>query len=60
MNDSPFTKPLAQTKSTRENLTIRMDPKLKKTLKHRAVEEDRDLSDLLEDAAHLYLSRQAS
>lgn len=53
-------KTVAQTKSLRENLTIRMEPKLKKALKLRAVEEERDLSDLLEDAAHLYLSQQAS
>jgi len=55
-----FMKTVTHTKSLRENLTIRMEPKLKKALKLRAVEEERDLSDLLEDAAHLYLSQQAS
>ncbi|UBF27452.1 hypothetical protein K9N68_05765 [Kovacikia minuta CCNUW1] len=60
MNALPFMKTVAKAKSTRENLTIRMEPALKKALKIRAVHEERDLSDLIEDAAHLYLSQKAS
>jgi len=60
MNAFPFMNTIVKTKSTRENLTIRMEPALKKALKIRAVHEERDLSDLIEDAAQLYLSQQAS
>jgi hypothetical protein len=37
-----------------------MEPELKKALKIRAVHEERDLSDVIEDAAQLYLSQKAS
>lgn len=42
-------------KSKRENLTIRMSPKLRDALQIQAVKERRSLSDLLEDGAILYL-----
>lgn len=42
-------------KSSRENGTIRMNPNLKESLQIQAIREKRDLSDLIEDAAHLYL-----
>lgn len=42
-------------KSTRENLTIRMTPQLREELQIQAIRERRSLSDLLEDAAALYM-----
>ena len=43
--------------TTRENCTIRMNPQLKESLQIQAVREKRHLSDLLEDAVHLYLAQ---
>ena len=42
-------------KSSRQNLTIRMHPKLKELLQIQAIRERRDLSDLIEDATKTYL-----
>lgn len=44
--------------SQRENLTIRMHPDLKERLQIRAIQEKRNLSDLIEQAALLYLEQQ--
>lgn len=44
--------------SKRENLTIRMHPDLKERLQIRAIQEKRHLSDLIEQAALLYLEQQ--
>lgn len=49
-------KTVTRSRVTRENFTIRMEPTLKKALKIRAVEEERDPSDLIEDAVTFYLS----
>ena len=46
---------MPQSKAERENFTIRMKPKLKKALKIQAIEENRDPSDLIEDAVLRYL-----
>ncbi|NJP12610.1 MAG: hypothetical protein HC769_33970 [Cyanobacteria bacterium CRU_2_1] len=44
----------------REALTIRMTPKLKKAVKMQAiVTENRDMSDLIEDAVLLYFNLKA-
>lgn len=43
-------------KRDRSNLTIRMEPSLKEVLQIQAIRERRDLSDLIEDGARLYLS----
>jgi predicted transcriptional regulator len=51
---------VTSSKSTRENFTIRMEPDLKRTLKIRAIQENRDSSDLIEDAVRLYLAQAAS
>jgi hypothetical protein len=53
-------KTLPSSKSLRENFTIRMAPNLKKALKIQAIEENRDPSDLIEDAVKVYLSQPAS
>jgi predicted transcriptional regulator len=53
-------KTITRPKVTRENFTIRMQPNLKKALKIKAVEEDRDPSDLIEDAVNSYLAQNAS
>lgn len=44
-------------KSSRKNTTIRMNPEIKETLQIQAIREKRDLSDLIEDAIHLYLNQ---
>ncbi len=44
--------------SKRENLTIRMHPDLKERLQIRAIQEKHHLSDLIEQAALLYLEQQ--
>jgi DNA-binding protein Fis len=41
-------------KANRENLTLRMDKDLQKSLKIQAIEECRSLSDLVEDALIRY------
>ena len=46
---------VTSSKSSRENFTIRMEPKLKKALKIQAIEENRDSSDLIDEAVRLYL-----
>jgi hypothetical protein len=45
-------------KKDRSNLTIRMEPSLKEVLQIQAIRERRDLSDLIEDGARLYLSEK--
>lgn len=42
----------------RERLTIILPPELKRTLRIRAVEEDRDVSELVADAIHAYLRKR--
>ncbi len=47
--------------TSRKNLTTRVRADLQKAIKHQAVDEERDLSDLIEDAIALYLkSKQAT
>jgi predicted HicB family RNase H-like nuclease len=41
--------------STRKNFTVRVKTDLQKAIRHQAVDEERDLSDLVEDALDLYL-----
>ena len=48
---------VTSSKSSRENFTIRMEPKLKKALKIQAIEENRDSSDLIDEAVRLYLQK---
>jgi predicted transcriptional regulator len=53
-------KVVTSAKPTRENFTIRMEPNLKRSLKIRAIQENRDSSDLIEDAVRLYLAQTPS
>ena len=43
-------KNIARSKSSRENLTIRMHPDLRDRAKIQAIQEQRSLSDLIEEA----------
>ena len=48
---------VTSSKSSRENFTIRMELKLKKALKIQAIKENRDSSDLIDEAVRLYLQK---
>jgi hypothetical protein len=51
---------VTSSKPVRENFTIRMELTLKQSVKIRAIQENRDSSDLIEDAVRLYLAQAAS
>ena len=55
MHTLSITQIVTFSKSSRENFTIRMEPKLKKALKIQAIEENRDSSDLIDEAVRFYL-----